>query len=135
MKNNVWRVAARVMVAVMVAWGAAMNAHADADAYEWPEKVLTHEDMQPLKPLRIQIKGVVTVGKIRGPAVVQAHVDPQGNVRKVILAESTGNADIDESVLQATRFATFKPHQVNGRAVDVTLLMLVKVPKRHGRSW
>jgi TonB family protein len=84
--------------------------------------------------LVLKVPGLVTQRGVRGPTVLRAHLDTQGEVVKMALLESCGNADLDESAMQALRVMKFAPYTLQGVPADVTLVVPVHIPKRLGRS-
>ncbi len=100
----------------------------------WPSTVVKMEDLRPLTSLKLRVPGVVTKGRVTGPAILRVHISAEGAVVKTTLLESCGNTDLDEASLHAMRVMRFSPHTVDGVPVDVTLVVPFHIPKRLGRS-
>lgn len=100
----------------------------------WPDPVVSIDQMEALNGFQLQVRGIVAKGAVTGPTVVRVLVDAQGRVQRAVLHKSCGNGDLDEAVLHGMRDMVFKPYQVAGSAVPVTVLAPVHVPKRLGRS-
>jgi TonB family protein len=127
--------AASYVAALMMLCSLASSA-ADADdaSSAWPETVVKIEDLRPLTPFELKIPGVVSKGRVTGPSILKAHVTREGTVSRVILLESCGNPDLDESSIRALRAMRFKPLTFGGTPVEATLALPVHVPARFGRS-
>lgn len=95
---------------------------------QWPAQVVRIEEMKPLVPMVISVPRMRTKGDIRGPVVLRAHVDPQGQVQRVALMESCGSPAHDEAALLSMRSARFAPKVIDGVPVDVTLVVPLHLP-------
>lgn len=109
------------------------SAEEDASA-AWPDTVVKFEDLRPLTSFELKIPGVVSKGRVTGPSVLKAHITREGTVSKVVLLESCGNPDLDESSIHALRVMRFKPATFGGVPIEVTLALPVHVPAKFGRS-
>ena len=101
---------------------------------EWPERVVTVEEMRPAGPLHMKFPKLVVKGGVRGPATLRVHVDATGAVIRVVLLESCGNADLDESAIHAMNEMKFSPYMLNAVPTEVSLVVPVHIPKNLGRS-
>jgi TonB family protein len=100
----------------------------------WPETVVKFEDLHPITSFELKIPGVVSKGRVTGPSVLKAHITREGTVSKVVLLESGGNPDLDESAIRALRVMRFKPVTFGSEPIEVTLALPVHVPAKFGRS-
>ncbi|MBA4341494.1 MAG: hypothetical protein C0423_05000 [Methylibium sp.] len=109
-------------------------AAADEAATAWPDTVVKLEELRSLTVFRLDVPGVVSKGRVVGPAVLKAHITREGTVARVVLIESCGNPDLDESSIHALRAMRFKPYTFGGAPTEVTLALPVHVPANWGRS-
>lgn len=109
-------------------------AAADEATMAWPETVVKIEELRSLTVFRLDVPGVVSKGRVVGPAVLKAHITREGTVARVVLLESCGNSDLDESSIHALRAMRFKPYTFGGVPTEVTLALPVHVPASWGRS-
>jgi len=109
-------------------------AQATDHSSEWPETVVSIKDVRPVEPIRINIQGNITKGKISGPVVIRLHINSDGEVVKARLMKTCGNADLDEIALHATRHTKFSPYEEAGTSKEVTLILPISIPKKYGRS-
>ncbi len=100
----------------------------------WPTFVVKIEDLRPLTAFELRTPGLVTKGRVTGPAILQVHVSAEGTVARAALLESCGNSDLDEASIRAMRLMRFKPYTFGEAPIDVTLVVPVHVPARLGRS-
>lgn len=111
------------------------NASAEDKAAEaWPDTVVKFEDLRPLTAFELKVPGILSKGRVTGPAVLKAHITRDGTVSRVVLLESCGNPDLDESSIHALRVMRFKPVTFGGVPIEVTLALPVHVPAKFGRS-
>lgn len=103
-------------------------------ASDWPDTVVRFEDLRPLSSFRLVAPHNVREGRVTGPAVLRAHIGPDGNVARVALLESSGNPDLDEASLHGMRAMQFRPYTFGGTPIAVTLVAPVHVPPQWGRS-
>ncbi|WP_298928645.1 energy transducer TonB [uncultured Ramlibacter sp.] len=114
-------------VLVLALLGLAPLARAEAG---WPEKIVTIEDLVPLTRMQFRVvrnrreaeKGLV------GPAVLRAHLDAQGLVRRVVLVQSCGSPAFDKSAMDAMLAMRFEPKLVEGQPSEVTLVVPLHFP-------
>jgi TonB family protein len=129
--RTVLKAAATTLVAGFLGVNAAS---AETAVSGWPETVVALEELRPLTPFELRVAGLVTKGRVLGPATLRVHVNAAGTVARAVLLESCGNADLDEAALLAMRRMRFKPYTYGGNPTEVTLVVPVHVPKRLGRS-
>ncbi len=97
---------------------------------EWPETIVRYEDLRALNRMVLSVPRLREAGEVRGPAVLRALVDREGQVRRLQLLQSCGSPEHDEAVLHAMRGMRFEPHRVNGEALAVTLVLPLHLPQR-----
>ena len=97
-------------------------------ANDWPERVVTIEEMKALAPMTFLVPRLRAKGEVKGPAVMRVHVDTEGVVRRVALLESCGSPAHDEAALHAMRSMRFAPKAVDGVPADVTLVVPLHLP-------
>jgi TonB family protein len=103
-----------------------------AAAGAWPEQVVRIEQMEMLTPVNISVPKLRPKGEVRAPVAVRVHVNARGAVERVALIESCGSAAHDEAALRALRDVKFQPYVVDGRPIDVTLVVTLHLPlSRH----
>lgn len=127
----------QTIVSLLVATLLCQPMQVDASTEEsspWPEKVIALEQLEPLTRYQFRVRGLVTKGKVIGPAVIRAHVDPNGVVLRTALHTSCGNSDLDESALHGMREMRFKPYIAGGSPIPVTLIAPIHVPAKLGKS-
>jgi protein TonB len=73
-----------------------------------------------------EIPPEVRVAKISGTAAIQVSLDPDGRVTNAAIAQSTGNAGLDNVAIQMARSATYTPKMVDCKAVAGTYTFTVK---------
>lgn len=117
------RLRAGVFLALLLSAGLAAGAESD-----WPERVVTIEEMAPLTPMRFAVPRIRAEGEVRKPAILRVHVDARGDVRRAVLLESCGSPTHDEAALHAMRSMRFKPKTIDGVATDVTLVVPLHMP-------
>ncbi|GAB1389045.1 MAG: hypothetical protein AMXMBFR78_36430 [Rubrivivax sp.] len=120
--------------ALLVAVSMPPPASASDENESWPQTVVALEDLRPLTRFELRVGRLVSKGKVKGPAVLRAHIDEAGSVLRVAVLESCGNGDLDEAALHALRAMHFEPYGSAGAPTAVTLVLPVHVPKRFGRS-
>jgi TonB family protein len=98
----------------------------------WPEKLVAMEQLEALTRYNFRVRGLVTKGKVTGPAVLRAHVDATGAVVRTVLHSSCGNTDLDEVAMRGMQDMRFKPYVEGGIPVPVTLVVPIHVPTRYG---
>jgi TonB family protein len=125
---------ASLVVATVLCQPVLADLSTEASSSSWPAKMIALEQLEPLTRYQLKVHGTVTKGKVTGPAVVRAHVDPTGAVLRAVLHASCGNADLDEAALNGMREMRFKPFLDGGSPIPVTLLAPIHVPARLGRS-
>lgn len=123
-----------LIVAALLCLPVQANASNESTPSSWPEKMVVLEQLGPLTRYQFKVRGIVSKGKVTGPAVVRAHVDATGAVVRTALDASCGNADLDEAALHGMGDMLFKPYIAEGSSIPVTLVVPVHVPKRLGRS-
>jgi TonB family protein len=96
---------------------------AGAETAPWPERVVSMADLKPLTPLRFAPKPHLRNKALKRPVVIRTHVDASGQVQRVVLVESCGSPAHDEGMLQSLRAMRFEPQQLDGRPVDVTVVV------------
>lgn len=118
-----------------VLFGGAGVCRAGDDADEsWPERVVKFEDLRPLTPFQLQVRGIVAKGRVTGPTVLKVHVRADGTIARAVSLQTCGNPDLDEAALHAMRVMKFDPYQSGAGAEAVTLVVPVHIPVRLGRS-
>ena len=123
-----------VAAALLVALSVPAPASASDESEPWPQTVVALEDLRPLTRFELRVRRLVAKGKVKGPAVLRAHIDEAGSVLRAAVLESCGNGDLDEAALHALRAMRFEPYGGAGTPTAVTLVLPVHVPKRFGRS-
>jgi len=107
---------------------------AESTGADWPIAVVKLEDLRPLTHFKLQVPGLVTKGRVTGPAILQAHINTEGLVARTALLASCGKPDLDEASLHAMRVMQFQPYTLDGVPTEVTLVVPIHVPARLGRS-
>lgn len=103
-----------------------------AAAGAWPEQVVRIEQMELLTPISISVPKLRPRGEVRAPVAVRVHVNARRAVERVALIESCGSPAHDEAALRALRDVKFQPYVVDGRPIDVTLVVPLHLPlSRH----
>jgi TonB family protein len=125
---------ASLVIATVLCQPVLADSSTEGSSASWPAKMIALEQLEPLTSYQLKVRGTVTKGKVTGPAVVRAHVDPTGAVLRAVLHASCGNADLDEAALNGMREMRFKPFLDGGSPIPVTLLAPIHVPARLGRS-
>lgn len=97
-----------------------------------PEKVVALEQLEALTRYNFRVRGLVTKGKVTGPAVLRSHIDATGVVRRTVLMSSCGNTDLDEVAIRGMQDMRFKPYIEGGAPIPVTLVTPIHVPTRYG---
>lgn len=59
--------------------------------------------------------------KLQGQVVITADIGPNGRPTRVVVARSSGHANLDEAARQAVLFWKFRPPQFNGQPVTATI--------------
>ena len=130
-----FRIVIAAAVAAMALAGAGSPARAAEDAGAgWPSTIVRLEERKPLTRYRLVAPGLVAKGQVTGPAGLRVHVTAAGEVAKVSLLESCGNADLDEAAMLAMRTMKFAPHLHHGVVTEVTLVVPIHVPKNLGMT-
>lgn len=127
--KTVMRTIAAALTALLINHGVAAEAFVD-----WPNKVVTMEELRPLTSFSMKVPGVVAKGRVRGPSVLRVHVDSAGKVARIALLESCGNGELDESAMHAMRGMKFAQYTVGQVPTEVSLVVPIHVPKNLGRS-
>lgn len=107
---------------------------AETAGADWPTAVVKFEDLRPVTHFKLQVPGLVSQGRVTGPAILQAHINAEGAVARTVLLASCGNPDLDEASLHAMRVMQFQPYILDGTPSEVTLVVPIHVPARLGRS-
>ncbi|RZI68244.1 MAG: energy transducer TonB [Pseudomonas sp.] len=99
-----------------------------SEAYAWPAKVVSSDQLRPAEPLRLTIpRRNMNDPMPSGTAVLRVHVDELGIVRKTSLETSSGNAALDSAAQRTLVGAKFVPYREADKAVAVTTLMPMNV--------
>lgn len=96
---------------------------------DWPERLVKIEELRPLTHLQIAVPKVRAAGDVTRPAVLKAHVDREGAVRRVMLLQTCGSPAHDEASLHAMRKMKFAPPLIDGQPADVSLVVPLHLPK------
>jgi TonB family protein len=94
----------------------------------WPDRVMKIEDMEMIEPLRVSVPYGRAKGDVRRPAILRVHVNKDGAVERVALLQGSGSPSHDEAALHGMRHTKFVPKEVDGTAVDVTLVVPLHFP-------
>ncbi len=92
-------------------------------ARDWPERVVSFDQMRLAAPVRLMINQKFGEDRPRGVVGLKLWVDEAGVVRKVVQIESSGHENLDAAALESALSLRFKPWFEAGRAVPVTVLM------------
>jgi hypothetical protein len=76
---------ATTLVAGFLGFSAA--AAAETAVSGWPETVVALEELRPFTPFELRFSGVVTKGRVLGPATLRVHVSAAGTVAKAVLRQ------------------------------------------------
>lgn len=93
--------------------------------YDWPATVVTVEQARPVKPMRLLVNYKIMKGLPVGTTVLRIHVNEKGHTQNVGILESSGHPNLDEAAINAAWEARYHPCMVDGRPVNVTLVMPV----------
>jgi TonB family protein len=98
------------------------------EAYVWPAKVVSSDQLRPAEPLSLTIpRRNMNDPMPSGIAVLRVHVDELGIVRKTSLESSSGNAALDSAARRTLVGARFVPYREAGEAVAFTTIMPMSV--------
>lgn len=95
------------------------------NGYSWPATVVTVEQVRPVKPMRLLINYKIIKGVPVGTTMLRIHVNETGSTQNVGILESSGHPNLDEAAINSAWDAKYHPYVVDGRPVDVTLVMPV----------
>ena len=96
---------------------------------DWPQTVVSIEEMKILTPLHIRVPALRERGEVKGPAILKVHINTDGGVERVTIFETCGSPAHDEAALHAVRNARFAPKVLNGQPQEVTLVLPLHLPK------
>jgi len=102
---------------------------ASPNGYDWPATVVTVEQVRPVKPMRLLVHYRIVKGVPVGTTVLRIHVNEKGDTQNVGILESSAHPNLDEAAINSAWEAKYQPYLVNGRPVDVTLLMPLQLKK------
>lgn len=128
MQNRFYRgcLAGALMLAVLAGCASAPPEAA------WPEPLVGMEQMRSHQPWQAQIPrpeaDMVRDRSGNSKVVLQVHVDADGQVLRVRVAESSGNPALDAAALQAMQALRFDPYGGQGAAQAVTVMATMRFP-------
>lgn len=126
MKTSSFHPRAAALLLAMALAGCATTTNTEP----WPAKVVSVDEMKPLRPIRIKFihsseekSGLLTT-------VLVVHVDAQGKAIRSRVEQPSGLARMDEAAKIAVLDARFAPYVVDGTPQAVSVVMPFRVPVR-----
>lgn len=125
------RLALAVALAAGAGWAALASGCATADP-AWPETAVGIERMRLLERPRMGVWLLDPVKGAHSNAVLHLHVDAQGRVVQVRVAQSSGTGRLDDAAVSWARGLRFEPYRVDDAALPVTVVLPMRLPRdRH----